>query len=172
MNETSSRALRNLRFDSSPWIVPVKNWAGISVGEMTRSSSGAERTWDGRAVLEDSYWLLRDDTFPSNLALFTDHNVSVSTQRVAQLALRQEHTPVRTLTSAAIASRLTFCYGRFSVELKPPNVRGLITGIFLYRNGPRQEIDLEFLGRDTTQILVNVYFNPGIDGTKLEYGYR
>jgi beta-glucanase (GH16 family) len=56
--------------------------------------------------------------------------------------------------------------------LKPTNVRGLITGVFLHRNGPRQEIDIEFLGRDTTRLLVNVYYNPGNEGAKMEYGYR
>jgi beta-glucanase (GH16 family) len=51
-------------------------------------------------------------------------------------------------------------------------VPGLISGVFLHRNGPRQEIDIEFLGKDTTTMLVNVYYNPGPDGTRLEYGYR
>jgi beta-glucanase (GH16 family) len=56
--------------------------------------------------------------------------------------------------------------------VKPSNVRGVITGIFLHRNAPRQEIDMEFLGKDTNKLLVNVYYNPGEEGTKLEYGYR
>jgi hypothetical protein len=47
-----------------------------------------------------------------------------------------------------------------------------VTGLFLHRNGPRQEIDIEFLGRDTTRMFVNVFYDPGIPGTKLEYGYR
>jgi beta-glucanase (GH16 family) len=44
--------------------------------------------------------------------------------------------------------------------------------MFLHRNGPRQEIDIEFLGNDTSKMLVNVYFNPGEPGTRLEHGYR
>jgi beta-glucanase (GH16 family) len=48
----------------------------------------------------------------------------------------------------------------------------LITGVFLHRNSPRQEIDIEFLGKDTTKMLVNVYYNPGGEGANLEYGYR
>ena len=53
-----------------------------------------------------------------------------------------------------------------------PSGSGLVAGLFLHRNGPRQEIDIEFIGRDTTQMLVNVFYNPGIAGTRLEYGYR
>jgi beta-glucanase (GH16 family) len=88
------------------------------------------------------------------------------------LTLQREATPVRSFASAAVASRRSFLYGTFAAELRPSNVSGLITGIFLHRNGPRQEIDIEFLGKDTTKMLVNVYYNPGAEGTKLEYGYR
>lgn len=42
----------------------------------------------------------------------------------------------------------------------------------MHRNSPRQEIDIEFLGKDTTKMLVNVYYNPGLEGAKIEYGYR
>lgn len=49
---------------------------------------------------------------------------------------------------------------------------GLVTGVFLHRNAPRQEIDIEFLGRDTTKLLINVYYNPGDEGARMEYGYR
>ena len=44
--------------------------------------------------------------------------------------------------------------------------------MFLHRNSPRQEIDIEFLGRNTTRLMVNVYYNPGDEGATLEYGYR
>jgi beta-glucanase (GH16 family) len=90
----------------------------------------------------------------------------------ATLTLREERTSVRAFTSAAIASRQNFLYGRFTSELRPSCVPGLITGMFLHRNGPRQEIDIEFLGKDTTKVLVNVFYNPGNQGAKLEYGYR
>ncbi|MFG3261800.1 family 16 glycosylhydrolase [Streptomyces bobili] len=56
--------------------------------------------------------------------------------------------------------------------MRVPHGRGLVTGLFLHRNGPRQEIDIEFLGRDTTRMLVNVFYNPGAAGTRLEHGYR
>ena len=47
-----------------------------------------------------------------------------------------------------------------------------ITAFFLHRNNPWQEIDVELLGRDTTKILINVYCNPGNDGTNYNYGNR
>jgi GR25 family glycosyltransferase involved in LPS biosynthesis len=176
-NDEDKKALafRRLKFDSSPWIVSSKKWHGIAVAEMGQEGdfkAGVIQTWSGGTALDESLWKLRDDTFPSNLALFTPDNFTVDAPLTTKLTLREELTHVRSLTSAAIASRQKFLYGTFAAELRPSNVSGLITGMFLHRNGPRQEIDIEFLGKDTTKMLVNVYYNPGIEGTKLEYGYR
>jgi beta-glucanase (GH16 family) len=131
-----------------------------------------EHEWRSTSALSNDTWVLRDDTFPGNLALFRPGNFSVGALGIARLELRKERTPVRSFTSAAIASRRSFLYGRFAVEAKPANVPGLITGVFLHRSAPRQEIDLEVLGKDPRRILANVYFNPGREGTKLEFGYR
>jgi beta-glucanase (GH16 family) len=56
--------------------------------------------------------------------------------------------------------------------MKPARVSGVVTAFFLHRNDPWQEIDIELLGCDTTKVLLNVYFNPGDDGTKLNFGTR
>jgi hypothetical protein len=168
--DTPSRPERRLRGDSSPWIVPLRNWRGISVNEHTRARG--TNPWKSEQRLKLSDCSLRDDTFPSNRALFTPNNVSSSNRRMVTLALRSEQTTVRSFTSGAVASKDTFLHGRFVAELRPSNVSGVITGMFLHRNGPRQEIDIEFLGKDTTKILANVFYNPGEAGTKLEFGYR
>ena len=166
---------RRLKSDSSPWIVPRKDWHGLPLaeaGEAVQRSSGSSGLYTKFRELDSELWVLRDDTFPSNLALFRPSNFAIGTDNVAQLTLRKELTSVRQFTAASIASRRRYLYGRFVAEVRPSNVPGLITGIFLHRNAPRQEIDLEFLGKDTTKLLVNVYYNPGDEGTKLEYGYR
>ena len=79
---------------------------------------------------------------------------------------------MRDYTSASLCSQKAYQYGRFDAAIKPAGVSGLITGMFLHRNSPRQEIDIEFLGRDTTKLLLNVYYNPGEEGAKFDYGYR
>jgi GR25 family glycosyltransferase involved in LPS biosynthesis len=166
---------QRLTSDVSPWVIARPNWHGLPTvpaeranGELSRRGTVIDR-FDG---VEDAMWMLRDDTFPSNLAVFRPSNCSVADDDSARLTLRQEHTAVRDFTSAAIASRNRYLYGRFVAELRPSAVSGLITGMFLHRNAPRQEIDVEILGRDATKMLVNVYYNPGNDGAKLEYGYR
>ncbi len=167
--------MRRLKSDSSPWIVPRKDWQGLPLaeaGKAVRQRSSSNGVFNRLRELDGRLWVLRDDTFPSNLALFRPGNFAISTDSIARLTLREERTSVRQFTSASIASRRRYLYGRFVAEVRPSNVPGLITGIFLHRNAPRQEIDLEFLGKDTTKLLVNVYYNPGGEGTKLEYGYR
>jgi GR25 family glycosyltransferase involved in LPS biosynthesis len=172
--QTSLRSIQNLQHDRSPWILrnQSKQWYGIRTQDYSLRYTGEIVTnWrdgDGR---DDKVWMLRDDTFPSNLALFKPENFSEADQ-LATLTLRHDSTPVRDFSAGAIASRKSYLYGTFGAELKPAKVSGTITGLFLHRNNPRQEIDIEFLGRDTTKMLVNVYYNPGPIGTKLEYGYR
>ena len=168
----SARGAKHLRFDRSPWIAKGRDWTGI---DLPSSSTEPIDVIDSSLVdreLDPAEWLLRDDTFPSNLALFVPSNFSANIGKPATLTLRSEKTSVRDFTSAAIASRSAFVYGLFGAEVRPSSAPGVITGVFLHRNGPRQEIDIEFRCRDTTKMLVNVYYNPGPPGTRIEYGYR
>ena len=142
---------RRLKCDSSPWIVPRKDWLGLPLaqsGHAVRPSFKSISSLSNELrELDIDRWVLRDDTFPSNLTLFRPGNFDIGTDNIAQLTLREERTTVRQFTSASIASRQCYLFGRFVAEVRPSNVPGLITGFFLHRNAPRQEIDLEFLGR-------------------------
>ncbi|WP_079631561.1 family 16 glycosylhydrolase [Mycobacteroides abscessus] len=174
LGEINNTAI-DLKFDKSPWIFSGSRsqWHGLNIKTAIPSDTTAAGVrWASKAPLDEETWKLRDDTFPSNLALFTPDNFARQPDGSAVLKLREETKSVRQFTSAAVASCDMYLYGSFGAELKPSNVSGIITGLFLYRNSPRQEIDIEFLGKDTTKMLVNVFYNPGPDGTKLEYGYR
>ncbi len=172
-NMVGKHSAQGLLGDTSPWVIPNKSWRGLMISAPTSSEPSTEKecyTLES-AGLDDDRWWLRDDTFPSNLALFRPQNLS-TIGNVTRICLREEFTPVRNFTSGAIASRARHLYGRYAAVLKPPRVPGLVTGIFLHRDTPRQEIDIEFLGNAPTKLLLNVYFNPGMEGTKLEFGYR
>lgn len=163
-----------LKFDISPWIVTSKGWKGITImpQEIIPPKNNLVAIWHGKNSLQDPFWKLREDTFPSNLSIFSPDNITINMQEITRLSFREQRTAVRSFSSAALASVNKILYGKFEVTLKPTDVSGLITGIFLHRNSPHQEIDIEFLGKDTTKMLVNVFYNPGTEGTKLEYGYR
>ena len=157
--------------DSYPWIASQNKWKGIRVREdiVVYKPLLAMQFFEH---VDLRCWMLRDDTFPGNLSVFRPDNVEVLTEGVGRLNLRAEHVQRREYTSAAITSRDAFRYGKFSAKLKPACGPGIVTGFFLHRNSPKQEIDFEFLGKDTSKALLNVYYNPGQEGTRMEYGYR
>jgi GR25 family glycosyltransferase involved in LPS biosynthesis len=165
----------DLKFDRSPWVIDRSraNWNGIAV-KREKVVHGVECSVNlvSEQNLDHSQWDLRNDTFPSNLSVFTPKNFVVVPGEHAELVFQEERTLVRDFTSAAIASKNSYLYGTFKTQLRASGVSGIITGVFLHRNAPRQEIDIELLGKDSTKMLVNVFYNPGPEGTSLEYGYR
>lgn len=162
---------QEMKFDNLPWIISNQKHLGIQTKDSGKNF-GRILTLNKETEFGLDKWRLRDDTFPSNLAIFSPNNINIVDNNVLELNFKSEKTTVRSFTSAALVTKEKFLFGKFSVELRPTNVSGLITGIFLHRNSPHQEIDIEFLGKDTTKMLINVFFNPGIEGSKLEYGYR
>ena len=117
-------------------------------------------------------WLKRTDTFPGNLGLFRCHNVSETGDGAVELIVADESLGVREYSAAALTTKDQFLYGRFEATIKASKIPGLITGFFLHRNSPRQEIDIEILGNRPDKLLVNVFYNPGSEGAKFDYGYR
>jgi len=166
-----------LQFDEAPWIAasPV-SWRGVP--SATKSEAARNEETDALEFFDDfrtpdfSLWSLRDDTFTGNLALFRPSNFVTSGTSPAQIVLRKEDLGVRKYSSAALSSRVSFLYGRFEAVLKPARVPGLVTGVFLHRDSPRQEIDIEFVGKFPRQMLTNVFYNPGGNGARFDYGYR
>lgn len=50
-------------------------------------------------------------------------------------------------------------YGFYSVSMKPAKCSGVISSFFIYWGWPWDEIDIEFLGDDTTKVQFNYYHN-------------
>jgi GR25 family glycosyltransferase involved in LPS biosynthesis len=167
---------RRLRHDPSPWIAePHAGWAGISASGLAGEELSASLRVcfeDDLAQIQSARWLLRNDTFPGNLGLFRPANVTSAASGGLSLAVIEEPLGVRNLSAAAISSHASFLFGRFEATLQATNVPGLVTGFFLHRDSPRQEVDIEILGNQPDQLLVNVFYNPGTDGAKFDYGYR
>jgi hypothetical protein len=171
----TARPASRLRYDRSPWVMePHAGWAGISASISERPGPLASRVSfeDDLAGVQSARWLLRKDTFPGNLGLFRPANVTAQSGGGLSLAVIQEPLGVRNLSAAAISSRGSFLYGRFEASLQATSVSGLVTGFFLHRDSPRQEIDIEITGNRPARLLVNVFYNPGAEGAKFDYGYR
>ena len=169
------RPVKRLRHDPSPWVAePYAGWKGIRASAAERPAQFGSRVnfEDDLAAVQSARWLLRSDTFPGNLGLFRPANVSAQSGGGLSFAVLQEPVGVRNFSAAAISSRANFLYGRFEATLQATNVSGLVTGFFLHRDSPRQEIDIEITGNHPTRLVVNVFYNPGAEGAKFDYGYR
>jgi beta-glucanase (GH16 family) len=53
----------------------------------------------------------------------------------------------------------TFGYGHYQVNMKPAKNTGIVSSFFTYTGSPWDEIDIEFLGKDTTKVQFNYYTN-------------
>ncbi len=162
--------------DRSPWVVESRQWwRGIRSVPADGASSIAGthvRVNDRLEALDTRIWLLRDDTFAGNLALFRPSNVEFRVGAGAVLSVRRESLGVRDYSAASVSSRDRYLFGRFEAVMQASNVPGVITGFFLHRDSPRQEIDIEIAGNRADRLLVNVFYNPGGEGAKFDYGYR
>lgn len=110
-------------------------------------------------------------TFPGNLATFSHDAIDYGADG-ATITLSGSEAEDRPYRSGALSSARRFLHGRFEIEMRAARGGGLVTGFFLHRSAPRQEIDVEITGNEPCRMLVNVYFNPGSEGTDLDYGYR
>jgi GR25 family glycosyltransferase involved in LPS biosynthesis len=165
-----------LRRDNSPWvIVPRGWWQGINTipTEEGQSKTGMfVRITDCLESLDTRRWFLRSDTFTDNLALFRTSNVEFSSEIGAVLSVKREPLGVRNYSAASLCSRDQYLFGKFEATIQASNVCGVVTGLFLHRNSPRQEIDIEIAGNQPDRLLVNVFYNPGGEGANFNYGYR
>jgi len=142
------------------------------VSERSEASRSRVSFEDDLARAQSARWLLRNDTFPGNLGLFRPANVTAESGDGLSLTVIQEPLGVRNFSAGSISSRDAFLYGRFEATLQATSVSGLVTGFFLHRDSPRQEIDVEITGNRPDRLLVNVFYNPGPEGAKFDYGYR
>lgn len=164
------------RHDNSPWVVERRSWwTGINVvpakdwqgekGTLVRFSERLEH-------LDTQRWLLRSDTFTDNLALFRPSNVEFRSRHGAVFSIKKEPLGVREYSAASLCSLDQYLFGKFEATIQASNAPGVVTGIFLHRNSPRQEIDIEIAGNRPDRLLINVFYNPGDEGANFDYGYR
>lgn len=161
--------------DRSPWVVERdhRGWLGIQVAP--QAPEGEQKWVDvsgGCGRLDPLHWPARSDTFTDNLALFRPLNVEYDGVEGATVHIRREELGVRRYSAGALSSHANYSFGRFESTFQASDVPGVITGFFLHRNSPHQEIDIEIAGNKPNRLLVNVFYNPGDQGAKFDYGYR
>jgi beta-glucanase (GH16 family)/GR25 family glycosyltransferase involved in LPS biosynthesis len=161
--------------DRSPWVVETdhRTWSGIRVlPEAPESENDWVDAYDGSGRIDSLRWSARSDTFAGNLALFRPLNIEFDESEGATIHVRREELGARQYSAGALTSHAAYLYGRFESTFQASSVPGVITGFFLHRNSPHQEIDIEIAGNMPNRLLVNVFYNPGDEGAQFDYGYR
>jgi hypothetical protein len=157
--------------DESPWaLLPVSDRPSPPQSDYMDRPPG-DRLLHATMTTPSPLFPARVETFPGNLAAFAREGMLYS-EEGAHLVLDTIAIGDRPYRSGAFASARAFSHGRFEAEIRAARGSGLVTGFFLHRAAPRQEIDVELTGDDPHSMLVNVYFNPGDDGAALGFGYR
>lgn len=157
--------------DDSPWVLPSSSrWQPAQIKNRTARTASPTILEASMADPSAAFPGLTE-TFPGNLASFAPENLTYGDEGV-RLQIDVAEGGLRPFRSGALASVRQFAYGRFQAEIRAARGPGLITGFFLHRGAPRQEIDIEFAGSDPRRMLTNVFFNPGDDGAAIAFGYR
>lgn len=176
IEENVASSCKTPKRDKSPWVVEPRQWwqglnsVPIEVG--TAIAATPVRVNDCLEFLDTRHWFARNDTFTDNLALFRPLNIEFRSGVGAALSIKRESLGVREYSAASLTSHDQYLYGRFEAIIKASNVPGVVTGFFLHRNSPRQEIDIEIAGNRPDRLIVNVFYNPGAESAKFDYGYR
>ena len=171
------------QFDTDPWIVPYKTVSSYCANTPTIAPTAGSRSGNFKALRTDTfktidptYWDRMDTTFFCNQAVFSPSNIVQMPEGGVKLKIERQAAQDRAYTAADLTTKdspeAKFKFGRFETVFKPTKEPGVISSFFLYRFDPWQEIDAEFLGNDTTKILLNVFYNPGQDGDLYNYGLR
>lgn len=162
---------RTALLDDSPWVLPsTSDWRPRSPADRGAAPTG-DLLIHATMRTETSSFRELVETFPGNLATFAKDGLARDADGT-HLLLNKASTGGRPYRSGAFASARSFAHGRFEAEIRAAPGSGLVTGFFLHRDAPRQEIDVELAGSDPRTMLANVYFNPGDEGAAMAFGYR
>lgn len=125
---------------------------------------------DSLGELDSAFW--NKSSGLSNGGMFnaggSANNVS-SSNGVTTLTINDTASSDKPYSSGVFRTNQFYGYGRYEVRMKPAKVQGTVSAFFTYTNSsefagdPWDEIDIEFLGKDTTKLQLN-YFKGGTGG--------
>lgn len=167
----SDRSPPRMAMDSTPWAIEMIDGWPPPVASLTSLRDIGTVEMQCSLIAPATEMPPMRGTFPGNLARFSHDAIDYGADG-ATITLSGSEADGRPYRSGALSSARRFLHGRFEIEMRAARGGGLVTGFFLHRSAPRQEIDVEITGNEPCRTLLNVYFNPGSESTDLDYGYR
>ena len=114
-------------------------------------------------ALDEGRWDRATHTFDGNDARFVPENARVA-DGLLTLTLSADSAGGRPFSGAEVRTDAPFRYGRFETRMRGASGSGVVSSFFLFRYGPWQEIDVEVLGRRTSGVHFNLFYNGGPEG--------
>ena len=152
---------------TSCFILPDEGGGGnVSLGgEPKRLTTEESKIAVFESYAVEGFWARNDrgNGHPVNCSFARDHAV-ISGDRLT-LSLTGDNGKY---VGAEYRSQGKYSYGFYSVYMKPAKCPGVISSFFTYTGFPWDEIDIEFLGDDTTRVQFN-YFTLGVGNHEYVY---
>lgn len=102
---------------------------------------------------------------------FREDNIQTGIDGMTLAITEEAERPERPWDSGEIGTRKKYGYGRYEVVMSPAKGQGLISSFFTftgpYFDDPHDEIDIEFLGRNTRQVELNMFAGGRSQGAKV-----
>ena len=127
-------------------------------GAENRLTPVSDRIADFGVSSPDGWWARNDrgNGQPFNCSFARDHAVVGNGSLTLYLTGESGK-----YVGAEYRSQAKFSYGYYSVKMKAAKCPGVISSFFTYTGWPWDEIDIEFLGDDTTRVQFN-YYTSGV----------
>lgn len=123
--------------------------------------------FDQFSTVDTSVWLVSDG-YSNNGVFNCEWESSHSQTDGNELSLLLNNTPggSKAYSSGEMRTNALHHYGRYEVRMKPAKQDGIVSAFFTYTGTPHDEIDIEFLGKDTSKMQVN-FFKNGVGGNEV-----
>lgn len=160
-----------------------------SFSAVSPNLASAEEAFEGAGFIEtfeslDSWYVAnfdRNDGFNTSWrrSLVSIHAPDARIAGAGTLRLRLEPAPETVPTDfvgAELQRRGPFLYGRYEVVMQAGKGDGLVSAFFTYTgphfDDPHDEIDFEFLGRDTSRVWLNIFTDgDNLPGRWIDLGF-
>ncbi len=149
---------------------------GLGFASSLLAEGHGEAFVDTFETLDDARWRIAEHTVPARFNQ-TSWSADYVDHAPGALTLRFDETEKdgKPFTGSEIKTRGWAHYGRYEVTMRPSPVEGILSAFFVYTGphfgDPVSEIDFEFKGEDTTQVLLTYHTPEGSDGEFVDLGF-
>jgi len=137
----------------------------------------AQSYWDSRTKANESDWRIDTHLFDNAGCSFIPENVHIQGGLLELTLDKLRNTGnLKEYAGSSIHSEHTYGYGRYTVRMKNNIKKGTVSSFFIMNpwqadDWMQQEIDIEFLGSDTSKVQCTVHAYKNGSDTVREYVY-